>query len=89
MAAHSIGPDTPLRDLPYEELFDLFIDAGVVMPWEVPRLRDDPRTLREVCELGDLDLEEIVQLLTHDLERLAGASFAQAQHLAQDGLDDA
>jgi hypothetical protein len=89
MSSQPIDPDTRLQDLPSDELYELFVDAGAVMPWEVGRLRTDPRTLREVCAVCDLDLDEIVELLCLHLERRAGAAIAHAQQLGADGIDDA
>lgn len=84
-----IDPDTPMKALANEAAYELFVDAGVVMPWELARLAEDDRSIRTVCELGDLDLDEMVFLITDCISRDAGAAMARAQGLATDGVDDA
>jgi hypothetical protein len=89
MSQPIIGPETTLREIECDAAYELFIDAGVVQPWEIPALRQDPRTLRTVCEIGDLDLEEIVFLIREALKTEAYRAVARAQGVGQDHQDDA
>jgi hypothetical protein len=85
----TVHADTRLCDLQDTGTYELFVDAGVVMPWEVHRLATDERTLRTVCELGDLDLDEMLDIISDRMNRAVSDAMASAQGLARQGIDDA